>query len=64
MERGEFEKAGNGWARMIENEINLLRKKVDTLEEWKNWIVGAGAVIGFILGMFAKQLVHALGMTA
>ena len=43
------------WNGMILDRLNLLERKVSSLETWRAWLVGSAAGLGLVAGLFAKQ---------
>lgn len=44
------------WNGMILDRLNLLERKVGSLEAWRAWLIGSAAGLGLVAGLFAKQV--------
>jgi hypothetical protein len=40
----------------LEREASAQDARLDSLEAWKNWVIGAAAALGLAIGAFAKQV--------
>lgn len=52
----------DGWERIIEKDIEDLQSEnraqqseINSLKEWRSFILGAAAIIGVLVGAFANQ---------
>lgn len=57
----------DNWERVIEKDIEDLQvenreqqKEINALQAWRNWVLGAAAIIIFFLGIFAKPIIVGL----
>lgn len=53
-----YEFKGNTSAKLdiLFSEIKALRKDVDTLKQWKAWVIGVSAAISFAVGLLKDYL--------
>lgn len=54
---------GDGWTLLIESLETRLGKaedRIDRLELWRNWAIGGGFVIGWLINTFGKHVVDLL----
>lgn len=45
-----------GYDRQIEGRIGRLEERVDSLIAWRNYVLGAVATLGLLIGAYAKQV--------
>lgn len=45
-----------GYDRLMEGRLTKVETQVDSLIAWRNWVLGAMTVIGFVAGVYAKVL--------
>jgi hypothetical protein len=49
---------GERWKDSIERRLDDHEVKIDNLQQWRSWVLGAVAGIGLIIGAFAKQIIE------
>ena len=47
----------------LKSQIETLERRVDGLERWRSWILGLGAGVLAVLGVFANGIKQKLGIT-
>lgn len=48
------------WKDGIEDRLKAAEKKIDKLDSWMTWCIGAGFVVGLIVTAFGKHLSAAI----
>lgn len=47
---------GDGWRDLTSDRLDKIETKIDRLQAMMNWALGAGAVIGMLMGFFADKI--------
>lgn len=49
------------WQDGVDKRLEKLEKKVEGLEAWMQWVLGAATGVGVVVGAFAKTIGGAVG---